>query len=125
MDIDEATQQDILKYEQRVSGIEGLVDTNLTEVYTSWMETVDATAATGISADLRVILNEFNDRMRKMRVAIRRLTPRETPSPVPTAVPAPAPRLRNTFEKQPIPKFSGEGRDYLRFRSKWREVEKQ
>ena len=72
------------------------------------METVDDTAASGIRADLRVILNEFNDWMRKMRVAIRRLTPRETPSPAPTAVPTPAPRLRNTFEKRPIPKFSGE-----------------
>ena len=60
-----------------------------------------------------------------MRDAVRRLTPRETPSPPPMAVPTPALRLTNTFEKIPIPKFSGEGRDYSRFKSRWREVAKE
>ena len=127
LDTDDATHQDILKYEQRMSAIESLLDTNLTEVYTSWMETVDDAVASGIRNNLKLTLNEFNDRMRRMRYSLRRLTSRETPSPVPAAVPipTPAPRLRNTFEKRPIPKFSGDSRDYSRFKSRWKEVIKE
>jgi len=111
-----------------MSAIESLLDGNLSEVYTSWMETVDKTSATGIRADFRRILNEFNDHMRQMMESIRRLTPRDTPSPhVPIAVPIPTPaqRMRNTFEKRRIPKFSGDGCDYSRFKSRWKEVVKE
>ena len=43
LDRDDATGQDILKYEQRMSAIETLLDGNLSEVYTGWMEAVDET----------------------------------------------------------------------------------
>ena len=33
--------------------------------------------------------------------------------------------MRSTFEKRPIPKFSGDGRDYSRFKSRWKEVAKE
>ena len=62
--------------------------------------------------------------MRKMRESIRRLTPRETPSP-PVPIAVPEPRMRNTFEKRPIPKFSGDSHDYFRFKSMWKEVAKE
>ena len=63
LDRDDATGQDILKYEQRMSAIENLLDGNLSEVYTGWMEAVDETTATVIKGDFRRILNECNDRL--------------------------------------------------------------
>ena len=70
LDRDDATPQDILKYEQRMSAMEALLDTNLTEVYTSWMETVDEAAGINIMTDLKGMLNDFNDQMRRMRDAV-------------------------------------------------------
>ena len=111
MDRDEAIHEDILELRQRMSDVERSLDGNLSEAYTNWIESADEATAAGIKEDFRRVLNDCNDRLRLMRDSVRRFTPRETPSPVPIAVPAPAPRLRNTFEKRPIPKFSGEGQD--------------
>ena len=34
-------------------------------------------------------------------------------------------QARSTFERRPIPKFSGEPRDYTKFRSRWKEVARE
>ena len=61
LDRNDATLQDILEYKQRLSAIESVLDINLSEVYMSWIETVDDAAATKITGDLQRILNDFND----------------------------------------------------------------
>ena len=63
LDRNDATLQDILEYKQRLSAIESLLDSNLSEVYMSWMETVDDAAVTNIAGDLQSILNNCNDRL--------------------------------------------------------------
>ena len=86
---------------------------------------LEGDAAKDVWTSYQVSRNGFNERLRKIK-SILSMFAAAIPY-VPTANSAEATRTqaRSTFERRPIPKFSGEPRDYTKFRCIWKEVARE